>query len=80
MASTTDTTLFLVYLKKNPAFTSISWVFKLYRAEPFEGWFSAPLLSDVDLLDEIQTGQYISNVVEPPHLSCKYEEMMFGCG
>lgn len=45
-------------------------VLKVDRAEPLEGRLPSPLLPHVHLLDEVQAGQHVGDVVEPSHLGC----------
>lgn len=50
---------------------------ELNGAEPLEGRLPAPLLSDVNLLDEAQAGQHVGDVVQTPHLSWRRRDTTF---
>lgn len=42
---------------------------EVHGAQPPEGRLPASLLSDRILLDEVQAGQHVGDVIEAPHLS-----------
>lgn len=59
----------------NPPPTGGRRAVEVNRSEPFEGRLAAPLLADVDLLDQVQAGQYVCDVVQSAHLSCRQEDV-----
>lgn len=65
--------LFFVNVKPSDDLTSRTLnLRKLFRADPFKGWFPPPLFCHVNFFDELQASQHIRYIVQSPHFCCKH--------